>query len=134
MCGIAGWLFAPGVEPAPAVLDRMSKAIHHRGPDDHGFFRDSAAGIALAHLRLSIIDLSAASHQPMADASTGVVLIYNGELFNFRTLRRELEASGAIFVSQGDTEVVLKSYLEWGVNCFDRFAGMFALALWDPRT
>lgn len=134
MCGVAGWLFTPGAEPAKEVLERMSASILHRGPDDQGAFFFSPKGLALAFRRLSIIDLSAASHQPMVDADSGVVLIYNGELYNFRSLRRELQALGHVFVSQGDAEVVLRAYLQWGTACLDRFAGMFALALWDPRS
>ncbi|MGH8106449.1 MAG: asparagine synthase (glutamine-hydrolyzing), partial [Arenimonas sp.] len=131
MCGIAGWLYSPGTEPAPAVLDNMAHAIRHRGPDDRGFFRDPEKGVSLAHLRLSIIDLSSASHQPMLDAAGELSLVYNGELYNFRQLRAELQLLGHTFVSQGDSEVVLKSYLQWGTQCFSRFAGMFAIALWD---
>jgi asparagine synthase (glutamine-hydrolysing) len=134
MCGISGWLFTPGAEPVLGVLDRMSEAIRHRGPDDQGIYRDPSAGAALAFRRLSIIDLTAASHQPMTDAGAGVTLICNGELYNFRTLKRELQSLGHTFASQGDAEVVLKSYLQWGTDCFRRFAGMFALALWDSRT
>jgi asparagine synthase (glutamine-hydrolysing) len=134
MCGISGWLFAPGTEPAPEILEHMSEAIRHRGPDDQGIYRDSSAGVALAFRRLSIIDLTAASHQPMVDAGSGVVMVYNGELYNFGSLRLELQALGHAFVSRGDAEVVLKSFLQWGVDCFRRFAGMFALALWDGRT
>jgi len=134
MCGIAGWFFAAGSEPSATVLDRMATAIHHRGPDDQGFFRDSARGLAFAHLRLSIIDLSNASHQPMLDDESKTALIYNGELYNFRQLRSELQSLGHHFVSQGDTEVVLKSYLQWSSDCFSRFAGMFAIAIWDART
>lgn len=112
----------------------MSSLLRHRGPDDSGEYVDAAAGVALAHRRLSIIDLSPASHQPMADAPGGPALIYNGELYNFRALRQELLALGHRFRSPGDTEVVLRAYLQWGPECFSRFAGMFALALWDPRT
>lgn len=134
MCGITGWLYTPGREPAPETLGHMAQAIRHRGPDDEGFFRSPAAGLALAHRRLSIIDLSSASHQPMVDATTGVVLAYNGELYNFQSLRAELQALGHSFHSSGDTEVVLRSFIQWGMDCLPRFAGMFALALWDPRT
>jgi asparagine synthase (glutamine-hydrolysing) len=134
MCGIAGWLYMPGNEPPPETLQRMAAAIRHRGPDDEGFFRASRAGVALAHRRLSIIDLSAASHQPMGDDASGVVLAYNGEIYNFQSLRKELQARGHVFHSAGDTEVLLRSYLEWGIECLSRLAGMFALALWDPRS
>jgi asparagine synthase (glutamine-hydrolysing) len=133
MCGLAGWIFAAGVEPPGEALERMAQTIRHRGPDDQGSYWDPAAGLALCHLRLSIIDLTAASHQPMVDAASGAVLIYNGELYNFRELRAQLRSLGHEFRSQGDTEVVLRSYLQWGTSCFERFAGMFALAIWDPR-
>ena len=131
MCGIAGWQYLPGAEPAITVLDRMAASIRHRGPDDNGEYRETAAGVALAHRRLSIIDLSAASHQPMLDPVRRIVLVYNGELYNFRELRRELQGRGHGFRSAGDTEVVLRSFIEWGVGAFERFNGMFALALWD---
>ncbi|HSH88945.1 MAG TPA: asparagine synthase (glutamine-hydrolyzing) [Ramlibacter sp.] len=134
MCGLSGWLYQPGAEPAADVLARMADSIRHRGPDDEGVFRVPGAGFAVAHRRLSIIDLTAGSHQPMVDEATGVVLAYNGELYNFRDLRRELQSRGHQFRSEGDTEVVLRSYLEWGTECFIRFAGMFALAIWDART
>jgi len=134
MCGIAGWLFTPGAEPPAHVLEQMAWAIQHRGPDDHGEFRDGVNGVALAHRRLSIIDLSGGSHQPIIDAETRVVLVYNGELYNFRSLRGQLQALGHQFLSLGDSEVVLRSYLQWGTECFVRFAGMFALAIWDPRS
>lgn len=126
-------MFNPEAEPAPEVLARMARSMRHCGPDDEGFHRFSQAGLALAHRRLSIIDLSAASHQPMKDEASGVVLAYNGEIYNFRALRRELEARGHVFRSSGDTEVLLKAWLEWGEGCLPRLAGMFAFALWDPR-
>jgi asparagine synthase (glutamine-hydrolysing) len=116
-----------------AALLEMAALIAHRGPDDSGEYRDAAAGVAIAHRRLSIIDLGPGSHQPMVDTDRGVVLAYNGELYNFQDLRRELQSLGHSFRSQGDTEVVLRSFIEWGSACLDRFAGMFALALWDER-
>jgi asparagine synthase (glutamine-hydrolysing) len=134
MCAIAGWQATGTTRWVPGVLARMTELMHHRGPDDSGEFHDTAAGIALGHRRLSIIDLSQDSHQPMIDDGSGVVLTYNGELYNFRALRDELRTLGHVFRSSGDTEVVLRSYLEWGTDCFARLAGMFALALWDPRS
>jgi asparagine synthase (glutamine-hydrolysing) len=134
MCAIVGWQFPRGSEPAPEVLARMSEVLDHRGPDDRGQYRDESAGVALAHRRLSIIDLTANSHQPMVDSQRGMALVYNGELYNFRQLRDELIGRGHVFRSSGDTEVVLRSYEEWGVDCFGRFAGMFAIALWDAST
>ena len=134
MCAISGWMLAPSHTRPLAQALAMSEILHHRGPDDSGTFEDAAHGVAFAHRRLAIIDLAATSHQPMVDAFTGVVLAYNGEMYNFRDLRRELEGLGHRFVSTGDTEVVLRSFIEWGVACFERFCGMFALALWDPRS
>jgi asparagine synthase (glutamine-hydrolysing) len=134
MCAIAGWMLAPGHELPIDRLRAMADLLRHRGPDDSGEYHDPSCGIALAHRRLSIIDLAQTSHQPMVDATSGVVLIYNGELYNFRELRAELVRLGHEFLSPGDTEVVLRSFLEWGPACFARFAGMFAIALWDART
>lgn len=131
MCGIAGWSVGSQGVLDVSHLAAMGNAISHRGIDDYGEHWDPVSGVAIAHRRLSIIDLSDASHQPMVDASRGVVLAYNGELYNFRELRRELLARGHAFRSAGDTEVVLRSYIEWGNACFERFAGMFALAIWD---
>src|SRR5580693_9090658 len=118
MCGIAGWLFAPEAAPQAEVLTHMLDLMPYRGPDDRGECRDPSRGVALGHLRLSIIDLSAASHQPMRDEASGVTLTYNGELYNFRVLRAELQSLGHHFESQGDTEVVLRSFLQWGTECF----------------
>jgi asparagine synthase (glutamine-hydrolysing) len=126
-------MFIPGLVPESRVLTAIGLTLGHRGPDDHGEYRDQSAGVALAHRRLSIIDLSQASHQPMVDIESGVTVTYNGELYNFKALRAELQMVGHVFRSAGDTEVVLRSYLQWGVGCFARFAGMFAVAIWDPR-
>ncbi len=134
MCGLAGWIFINGAEPDASVLDLMLHSIRHRGPDDRGTHFDPKVGLALGHLRLSIIDLSEASHQPMHDTASGVTMIYNGELYNFRLLRSELQVLGHVFASEGDTEVVLRSFMQWGAACFARFAGMFALAIFDPRS
>lgn len=122
----------PGAE-LEVELRAMAERIVHRGPDDEGRFVDASCGVALAHRRLSIIDLSDASHQPMIDRESGVVLAYNGEIYNFRELRATLEAAGHAFRSAGDTEVLLRAYLEWGIDCIERFCGMFAFAIWDPR-
>ncbi len=132
MCGIAGIVRAPGDAPPEGALDALSDALRHRGPDDSGRHVDVAAGVALVHRRLSIIDLSAAGRQPMTSAS-GRVLVYNGEVYNFRALRRELETLGHVFTSRTDSEVVLRAFETWGVECLARLQGMFALALWSPR-
>jgi asparagine synthase (glutamine-hydrolysing) len=132
MCGIVGWSGMPPDWDA-AVLSRLRDVLTHRGPDGAGAFRAPEAGVALGHRRLSILDLSMASHQPMVDAGSGVVLSYNGELYNYRPLRDVLRGLGHAFTTTGDTEVVFRAYLQWGIACLERFAGMFALAVWDPR-
>lgn len=133
MCGITGWTGrTPGPDDA-STLEALCRALGHRGPDGEGRFLSASAGVGLGHRRLAILDLSAASAQPMIDAESGVALTYNGELYNFRELRAQLEAKGHRFRSTGDVEVVLRCFLEWGEGCFERFCGMFALALWDPR-
>jgi asparagine synthase (glutamine-hydrolysing) len=112
----------------------MAQTLYHRGPDDHGVWSDPEAGVALSHRRLSIIDLSAAGHQPMASAGGRYVICYNGEVYNFPELRRELEAAGGQFKGGSDTEVVLAAIERWGVDvAIERLIGMFAFALWDRR-
>jgi asparagine synthase (glutamine-hydrolysing) len=131
MCGIAGLINLDGVPVAPPVLKRMTDAIAHRGPDGEGHWIEGAVGIG--HRRLAIIDLSPAGQQPMISADHRYVLSYNGEVYNFRELRGELQALGYWFRSQTDSEVVLYALAEWGLAALDQFNGMFALALWDRR-
>ena len=134
MCGIAGILGHDGGDFSP-VAARMAEAIRYRGPDDHGVWSDPRAGIALGHARLSILDLSATGHQPMASADGRYVVSYNGEIYNFSELRRELEAGGSTFRGHSDTEVLLASVSRWGIEAaVQRFNGMFAFALWDRQT
>jgi asparagine synthase (glutamine-hydrolysing) len=133
MCGISGWLLKPGYQRGGDHLHAMADALSHRGPDDRGYHFDHRQGLALAHNRLSIIDLSAAGHQPMLSEDGNFVLAYNGELYNFRALREQLEALGHRFRSRTDSEVVLRSFIQWGDAALDRFRGMFALALWSAR-
>src|SRR5260370_31756489 len=133
MCGISGWLLRQGEERDERELAAMGEAMAHRGPDDRGYFVDGARGIALASNRLSIIDLSAGGHQPMASDDGDKILVYNGELYNFRELRKELEQLGHRFRSQSDTEVVLRSFEEWDADCVGHFCGMFALAISSAR-
>ena len=116
------------------VTARMNNAMLHRGPDQDGLWNSGGeVGVVLGHRRLSIIDLSEAGRQPMVDNATGVAIAFNGECYNFRELRTELEAGGRAFVSVSDTEVVLAAYLSWGAAALQRLRGMFALAVWDPR-
>ncbi len=129
MCGIAGAFNLDGEPVSPVVLRRMAASIAHRGPDGEGFYADGPIG--LAHRRLAIIDLSPAGHQPMANETGDLVLVYNGEIYNFQELRVELEAAGHRFHSRTDSEVVVHAYEEWGRACLHRFNGMFAFALWD---
>ncbi len=129
MCGITGIFNLNGEPVSPGPLRRMTDAIAYRGPDGEGFYVDSFLG--LGHRRLAIIDLSPAGHQPMSTPDGQFTLVYNGEVYNFRELRQELESLGHAFRSRSDTEVVLQAYVQWGSDCIRRFNGMFALALWD---
>lgn len=107
--------------------------MEHGGPDDAGVYLDDELPLAFGHRRLSLLDLSPLGHQPMMDASGKIVLIFNGEIYNFQKIRTELEQKGYRFKSSSDTEVIIYAYLEWGKDCFSRFNGMFALALLDKR-
>lgn len=131
MCGITGRIHLDGSPVSPVVLRKMTDAIIHRGPDGEGQWIEGNVG--LGHRRLAIIDLSPAGHQPMISSDHRYVLSYNGEVYNYRGLRTELEAAGFWFRSQTDSEVVLYALTHWGVKAFERFNGMFALALWDRR-
>jgi asparagine synthase (glutamine-hydrolysing) len=132
MCGIAGFLNHDGRPSSTEIVRRMTDAIAHRGPDDQGQHLDGPAG--LGNRRLAIIDPTPDGHQPMLEAGGAVALTYNGEVYNFRELRAQLERLGHAFRSHTDTEVVLHAYLEWGKGCVERFNGMFALAIWDRRS
>ena len=131
MCGITGIIHLDGAPVSPVVLQRMTDAIAHRGPDGEGHWIDGNVGIG--HRRLAIIDLSPAGHQPMISADQRYVLSYNGEIYNFREVRIELEAAGFLFRSATDSEVVLHALAHWGTTALLRFNGMFALALWDRK-
>jgi asparagine synthase (glutamine-hydrolysing) len=137
MCGVAGSIGHLDSRRVDAVKV-MTLAQRHRGPDDEGSWSftqaDAKRGVALGHRRLAILDLSAAGHQPMVDPESGCVICYNGEVYNFLELRRELEAEGARFASNCDTEVILKGFARWGERVIERLRGMFAIALWDPRS
>lgn len=131
MCGIVGVLSFDGAPVAADVLRAMTDAIAHRGPDGADYYIDGALG--LGHRRLSIIDLSPAGREPMPNEDRTVWLVYNGEIYNFKTLRSELQARGHVFRSAMDGEVVIHAYEEWGDDCVTRFNGMFAFGLWDAR-
>lgn len=131
MCGIAGILkFDPRASVDRAGLERMRDVLRHRGPDDAG--SEILGNVGLAHRRLSIIDLDH-GHQPMANADRSVWITYNGEIYNFKALRAELESRGCRFSTRCDTEVVLRAYEEFGEACTERLRGMFAFAVWDSN-
>ena len=131
MCGVVGIFHLDGHPAQADRLVRMTDAIAHRGPDGEGHFVDGAVG--LGHRRLAILDLSERGRQPMLTADDRFVISYNGEVYNFRELRRELESVGCRFRSNTDTEVVLNAYAHWGREALDRFNGMFAFAVWDRK-
>src|SRR5580698_5399661 len=127
MCGFSGELRFDGRPADVAAVARMSASMEHRGPDGGGVWQRGP--VALAHRRLTIIDLSRAGEQPMVDSELGLSLVFNGCIYNYRELRAELEADGYRFFSTSDTEVILKGYHRWGRACVDRFLGMFAFVI-----
>jgi asparagine synthase (glutamine-hydrolysing) len=131
MCGICGEITFDG-SPAGGCIAAMIGKMHPRGPDAGGAFMQDR--IALGHRRLSIIDLASASQQPMIDSQLGLAIVFNGCIYNYRALREQLSAKGYRFFSQGDTEVILKAYAEWGPRCVERFHGMFAFAIWERNS
>ena len=130
MCGIAGEVSFRHEVLMPALAG-VSAGIGHRGPDDEGLWQSPDGHCGLAHRRLSIMDLSPAGHQPMLDPLTGNAIVFNGEIYNFQSLRRDCEAAGDRFSSQTDTEVILALYRRYGAGCLRRLRGMFAFAIWD---
>src|SRR3954469_21188061 len=129
MCGICG-VVSPDGGPRLEAVARMNGRIVHRGPDDDGLFHEGP--VALAARRLSIIDL-AGGHQPIANEDGSAVVVQNGEIYNYRELKRELAGRGHRFASDCDTEVLVHGYEEWGEGLLERLRGMFAIALWDKR-
>jgi asparagine synthase (glutamine-hydrolysing) len=130
MCGIAGYVTVEPASLQTSILERMTDAIRHRGPDDSGFYQDEYA--SLGHRRLSIIDV-AHGRQPMANEDQTLWISYNGEIFNHADLRPELEKAGHRYATHCDTETILHSYEEYGPDCLERFRGMFAFVVWDKR-
>lgn len=129
MCGIAGIFHLSTPKPVdPARVGQMCEAIAHRGPDGHGVW--TAPGVGLGHRRLAVIDL-AGSPQPMASSDGRAMLVFNGEIYNYRELRAELRAAGALFHTDGDSEVILAAWQRWGPDCVTRLHGMFAFAIYD---
>src|SRR6266404_5367591 len=131
MCGICGQFNFVQHEPVYAeTIRRMARSIVHRGPDDEGYYMSGPLGLGFR--RLSIIDL-AGGHQPMSDADGQVWVVFNGEIYNFKELRTELENRGHRFCTRSDTEVIVHGYKEWGTEILNRLNGMFGLAIWDVQ-
>jgi asparagine synthase (glutamine-hydrolysing) len=116
------------------LVERVSRAVSHRGPDGSGLWQSTGQEVVFGHRRLAVIDLSPGGAQPMVDADSGCALTFNGEIYNYQQIRGDLEPLGETFRSSSDTEVILKAYKRWGIDAVARFRGIFALALWDPRT
>ncbi len=131
MCGFAGIVMLDGGRVDPQTLNRMTAVIRHRGPDETGF--RVAGPVGFGFQRLSILDLSANGHQPMVTPDGSVAIVFNGEIYNYRELRRDLEARGHTFRSDGDTEVLLHAYCEWGTDCLAKLNGMWAFLIHDAR-
>lgn len=131
MCGICGELRFDGSAPEASTIRAMSEKLSRRGPDHEGMISDGP--LAFGHRRLSIIDLTSSSDQPMVDHELRLALVFNGTIYNYKELRTELTEMGYAFFSEGDTEVIIKAYHAWGEKCVERFFGMFAFAIWDMR-
>ena len=136
MCGIAGAIAPSSSNVTRESIARMLDALAHRGPDGHGIVEYGTASgqrVLLGHRRLAIIDPEGGK-QPMCDDEAGLAITFNGEIYNFRELRDELEACGYRFALHSDTEVLLRAYQQWGDRVVERLRGMFAFAIWDART
>jgi asparagine synthase (glutamine-hydrolysing) len=131
MCGVAGLLSLSPLSDPSDCIKSMQRALQHRGPDDQGVYISGDRQSALAHTRLSILDLSPAGHQPMSTTDGRYTITFNGEIYNFQDLRKELISQGEIFKSQTDTEIILKLYQKLGRECVTKLRGMFAFAIWD---
>ncbi|MBI3774649.1 MAG: N-acetylglutaminylglutamine amidotransferase [Gammaproteobacteria bacterium] len=129
MCGICGELKFDSGQPDLQAVSRMMDKLARRGPDHGGSFSDGV--LAFGHRRLAVIDLSVRANQPMVDAELGLALVFNGTIYNYPELRKELQTKGYHFFSDGDTEVLLKAYHAWGAGCVEKLRGMFAFAIWD---
>ena len=129
MCGIFGTLS----NNYRSIGQKFLNDLHHRGPDDNGIFFDHEKNLVLGHNRLSIIDPSKQAHQPMMDKTESFIIVFNGEIYNFKELKKELVSFGYNFKTNSDTETVLYSYIHWGENCVEKFRGMFAFCIYDKR-
>lgn len=130
MCGITGIFYKDGQEIDSNILKKMTQSLIHRGPDEEGFYIEG--NIGFGHRRLSIIDLSS-GQQPLCNEDGNIWITFNGEIYNYIALKKELEKKGHLFKTNSDTETIVHAYEEWGVNCLKKFRGMFAFALWDKK-
>ncbi|HEY9746295.1 MAG TPA: hypothetical protein V6C99_08770, partial [Oculatellaceae cyanobacterium] len=131
MCGIAGLFFhARQAGDDAQKITEILEILQHRGPDAQQIWQ--APGVVLGHVRLSILDLDMRSNQPMVDPDTGRVIVFNGEIYNYLELKTQLLELGLRFRTASDTEVILKAYERWGIDCLNRFNGMWAFAIYDP--
>ena len=131
MCGITGFINLNNKIARKTILKKMTDSLYHRGPDGEGHFLFE--NFAIGHRRLSIIDLSESSSQPMVTEDKNWIISYNGEIYNFKNIKKELQKRGYNFFSSGDTEVVLKSFIEWGKDCFTKFNGMFSFCIFNKK-
>ena len=127
MCGIAGILHFGHIDDSNNIVNSMTNTIRHRGPDAVGFYHDGF--ISLGHRRLSIIDVTDNSNQPLIDSSGRYIISFNGEIYNYKEIRHELSAWS--FTTYSDTEVLLAAFSTWGIQCLNRLDGIFAFAIWD---
>jgi asparagine synthase (glutamine-hydrolysing) len=135
MCGLTGYITrnTEAIHILRESLPEAVTALHHRGPDDNGVWYGKGNVVGLGHARLSILDLSAHGHQPMLSPDGRLAMVFNGEIYNYRDIRRELEFKGHTFAGTGDSEVILAAFRQWGTDAVNRFVGMFAIALWDMQ-
>jgi len=131
MCGIAGLIDFQGGRLEVHPLKNMTDAIAHRGPNDCGYFNDH--NVAFGFRRLSILDLSLLGHQPMETHDKKFIIVFNGEIYNFKEIRKTLSSYGYLFKTECDTEVILYAFQHWGINCIQKFNGMFAFAIYDKQ-
>src|ERR1700751_1672374 len=133
MCGVCGFFGLANFSNGPALLRAMAESLQHRGPDATGLWIDSTQTGGLATTRLAIIDI-AGGGQPMASSDGVHVIAFNGEIYNFRSLRQQLQSLGCAFLTNSDTEVVLQAYRQWGAEFLERLRGMFAFAIYDTHS
>jgi asparagine synthase (glutamine-hydrolysing) len=133
MCGIAGYVTSNNTQVDERILLRMRDTLSHRGPDDAGIYISPDKHTGFAHRRLSIIDLSSQGRQPMSNEDETVWITYNGEIYNFKEIRHDLEEKGHVFKSNSDTESIIHAYEEYGYSCVNHLNGMFAFAVYDLK-